>query len=91
MPERLAREKEISVEFILYNGIGYYFFDGEHGYYSNGGRTEERICVHVPINENEQIQTWHVEKTFETYDAALDVTLTDVKIRVNTNLILKSN
>ena len=86
LPERLAREKEISVEFILYNGIGYYFFDGEHGYYSNGGRTEERICVHVPINKNEQIQTWHVEKTFETYDAALDVTLTDVKIRVKVNM-----
>ena len=86
LPEELAREKEISVEFILYNGIGYYFFDGEHGYYSNGGRTEERICVHVPINENEQIQTWHVEKTFETYDAALDVTLTDVKIRVKVNM-----
>ena len=86
LPERLAQEKEISVEFILYSGIGYYFFDGEHGYYSNGGRTEERICVHVPINENEQIQTWHVEKTFETYDAALDVTLTDVKIRVKVNM-----
>lgn len=86
LSEGLAREKEISVEFILYNGIGYYFFDGEHGYYSNGGRTEERICVHVPINENEQIQTWHVEKTFETYDAALDVTLTDVKIRVKVNM-----
>ena len=86
LPEELEREKEISVEFILYNGIGYYFFDGEHGYYSNGGRTEERICVHVPINENEQIQTWRVEKTFETYDAALDVTLTDVKIRVKVNM-----
>ena len=81
LPEALKGEESLSVELKLYKAVYEDVFDGER-WYEHSGRTEEPLRVDIPLNTNEEIQTYRAERTFEAYHIEVEVSFSDVKMHV---------